>query len=148
MKCLNAKWLFIVAFLFCFKQSYAQDAPDRNVFHVQTFYTGNVDGGSFAEFDSLTSLLRTNVLSKRSKIISQRMMNHFWGSDSRQFIIIREFANMEDMNAFYAESTTEFFNAYWDTEEKRTAFNDAYSKYFTGSYHSDEVYREIPGGRK
>ena len=148
MKILNLKWLIIVTFLFTFSQSYAQNGQDGNVFYVQTFYLGFVDGGSQAEFDSLTSLLTKNVLSKRSKIISQRMMSHLWGSDSRQFVIVREFANIDDLHAFTSESTTELFNAYWDTEEKRDAFGDAYSKYFRGNRHSDEIYQEIPGGRK
>jgi len=147
MKSLISKWLFLATFLFYAEQSYAQDDPDGNMFHFQTFYIGFVEGGSMAEFDSLTSLLTTNVLSKRTRIISQRIVRHQWGSDSRQLIIVREFANMGDLTAFYDESTTELFNAYWDTEEKQEAFQEAYSKYFRG-HHSDEVYQEIPGGRR
>ena len=147
MKNVSLRWLFAAALIFCFSQSYSQDGNDGNVFYMQTFYIGFVEGGSTAEFDSLTSLLTTNVLNKRDKIISQRMMSHLWGSDSRQFIVVREFANMNDLHAYTDEDTSELFNAYWDTEEKRDAFSEAYSKYF-GGRHSDEIYQEIPAGRR
>ena len=149
MKSLKTKWLLLtVALLFCFGQSYAQDEQEAHVIHVQTFNIGNVEGGSLAEFDSLVNLLTVNVTSKRAKILSRRMMNHLWGSDNRQFIIISEYASMDDLLAVTNENTSELFNAYWDTEEKRTAFGEAYGKYFANSYHSDEIYQEIPGGRK
>ncbi len=148
MKKATKMYLLLVPMLICgYSQSIAQDEENR-VFHVQTFYIGFVEGASVSEFDSLTSLLMENVTSKSKYLLSQRMMNHLWGSDNRQFIIIREYASMEDLVAANEQSTDDLFNSYWDTEEKREAFNEAYRKYFRGSHHSDEIYSEIKGGRK
>jgi hypothetical protein len=40
------------------------------------------------------------------------------------------------------QRNTELFEEAWTTEAERKAFNDAYSKYFTGA-HSDEIYQVL-----
>ncbi len=135
--------IIIVAFLFLNKSSYAQDG---NVIYVQTWDFEMPDDGSWAEFDSLSALVTKNVVSKNDKILSQRIVRHFWGSNSRQLIFIREYANIEDV-VRDDDTGTKLFEAAWKTEEERKAFSDAYGKYFRGE-HSDEIYSEIPGTSK
>jgi hypothetical protein len=126
----------------------AQDDVKPHIIYMQTTYMGQVEGGSGAEFDSLQNLMMKNVTSKSNLLISQQMMRHRWGSDNRQLILVQEFANMEDLLKFIDLNNGDLFRAYWDTEEKRKAFGAALSKYYKGSWHSDEIYEEIPGGRK
>ena len=133
----------IVAFLFFNNTGYAQDG---NLMYVQTWEFEMPEDGSWAEFDSLSALINKHVVSKNDKILSQRIVRHLWGSDSRQLIFMREYANIKDIVGDN-DTGSELFKAAWKTEEERKAFNDAYGKYFQG-HHSDEVYSEIPGTSK
>jgi len=133
----------IVAFLFFNSTNFAQDG---NIVYVQTWDFEMPDGGSWAEFDSLSALVNEKVVSKNNKILSQRIVRHFWGSNSRQLIFIREYAIIEDLVG-NDDTGTKLFEAAWKTKEERKAFNDAYGKYFRGE-HSDEIYSEIPGTSK
>jgi hypothetical protein len=113
---------------------------------MQTFYVDWPEDGSQAEFDSLAALITNNITKKIDKILSQRLVTHAWGSDSRQMIIIREYEKIEDL-VVSDDTRQELVNAYWKTEEEREAFNKAYSKYWNG-HHSDEIYQEMPASRK
>ena len=135
--------IIFVAFLFFSNTNYAQEG---NVIYVQTWDFEMPEGGSWAEFDSLSALVTKNVVSKNDKILSQRIVRHFWGSNSRQLIFIREYASIEDVVG-NDDAGTKLFEAAWKTEEERKAFSEAYSKYFRGE-HSDEIYSEIPGTSK
>ncbi len=122
-------------------------SQDGNIVYVQTWEFQMPDGGSWTEFDSLATLLNENVVKKNPKIVSQRIIRHQWGSDSRQLIIIREYAKIEDLVLDDDNTGNELFRAYWKTDEERKAFNQAYRKYWRG-YHSDEIYQEFSGARK
>jgi hypothetical protein len=122
-------------------------AQDNNghVFTVTTFQINNPEDGSIAEFDSLNQLYTDKVIKKNEKIISQVNLRHFWGSDSRQFVIITEYKNMDDMLAAN-EVNNKLLIEGWPDKEERNKYNKAGSKYF--GYHSDEIYTEVYSGRK
>jgi len=122
-------------------------SQDGNIVYVQTWEFQMPDGGSWTEFDSLATLLNENVVKKNPKIVSQRIVRHQWGSDSRQLIIIREYAKIEDLVLDDDNTGNELFRAYWKTDEERKAFNQAFRKYWRG-HHSDEIYQEFSGARK
>jgi hypothetical protein len=132
--------IFILTAEFSFSQ-------DGNIVYVQTWEFQMPEGGSWAEFDSLATLLNENVTKKNPKIVSQRIIRHQWGSDSRQLIIIREYAKIEDLVLDDDNTGNELFRAHWKTDEERKAFNQAFRKYWRG-YHSDEIYQEFSGARK
>jgi len=135
--------IIIIAFLFFNDSSFAQDG---NVVYVQTWQFQMPEGGSWAEFDSLSALINEHVVSKNDKILSQRIVRHYWGSDSRQLIFIREYANIEDVVGD-DDTGDNLFKEWMPTEKDREAFGEAYGKYFQG-HHSDEIYSEIPGTSK
>ena len=134
----------LMVFLLSAANSFSQDG---NIMHIQTFDFQMPEDGSWSEFDSLTALINKNVVSKNDKILSQRIVRHLWGNDSRQLIMIREYAKIEDLVSD-DDTGGELFRAAWKTPEERKAFNDAFNKYFRGSRHSDEIYQEFTGARK
>lgn len=133
--------LFIVSVSeFSFSQA------EGNVFHVQTLKFQMPQGGTWTEFDSLTTILNQKVTSKQNNIVSQRILRHLWGSSSRQLIVITEYRNIEDLVGEDSQGET-LFAAAFSTESDQKKFNDAYNKYWN-SEHSDEIYREVKSGRK
>lgn len=129
--------LFLVV-LFISKTTFAQS---DNIVIVTTWYVENPEDGSPAEFDSLSTVMNDKVISKNSKIISRTMVRHMWGSDSRQRVIITEYANMEDVELADKEGSKLFKEAF-PSEEDRKAFGSAYRKYWNG-HHSDEIYSVV-----
>jgi hypothetical protein len=99
------------------------------------------DEVSVPEFDSLNYLYNTNVFAKNEYILNYKVIRHWWGNNSRDFIIIYEVRSWEDVIKASTRNN-ELFEAYWDTPEARKSFNQAYDKYFTVK-HPDEVYREL-----
>ncbi len=110
-----------------------------NVIVINNAETALGQGDSFAEFDSLNSLYNKNVLAKNELIITYRTYSHWFGHNNREFITMTEVKSWEDVIAAN-ERNTELFEEAWATEAERKAFNDAYSKFFTGA-HSDEIYQ-------
>jgi len=117
--------LFVTVFILTAEFSFSQDG---NIVYVQTWEFQMPEGGSWAEFDSLATLLNENVTKKNPKIVSQRIIRHQWGSDSRQLIIIREYAKIEDLVLDDDNTGNELFRAHWKTDEERKAFNQAFRK--------------------
>jgi hypothetical protein len=99
------------------------------------------DEVSVPEFDSLNYLYTKNVFAKNEFILNYKVIRHWWGNNSRDFIIIYEVRNWEDVIKASARNN-ELFEEYWDTPEARESFNQAYDKYFTVK-HPDEVYRQL-----
>ena len=99
------------------------------------------DEVSVPEFDSLNYLYTENVFAKNEFILNYKVIRHWWGNNSRDFIIIYEVRSWEDVIKASTRNN-ELFEAYWNTPEARKSFNQAYDKYFTVK-HPDEVYREL-----
>jgi predicted transposase YbfD/YdcC len=142
------KGLFTLLFLFFFVSvsEFSFSQVEGNVFHVQTLKFQMPQGGTWAEFDSLTTLMTQKITSQQNKIVSQRILRHLWGSDSRQLIVITEYRNIEDLVTQDPQGET-LFAAAFSTDASQKAFNNAYNKYWN-SEHSDEIYREVKSGRK
>ena len=115
---------------------YAQD--NENIVVVTTWYVENPEDGSPAEYDSLATIIYDKVVSKNKYIVNRTLVRHYWGSDSRQRVIITEYASMEDI-AKADEEGGRLFREAFPNEEDRKAFGDAFGKYWNG-YHSDEIY--------
>jgi hypothetical protein len=140
------KWIPIIAvmiILFTTKLSFAQYG---NIVYVQTWEFEMPEDGSWAEFDSLATILNENVVKNNPKVLSQRIVRHFWGSNSRQLILIQEYAKIEDL-VLEDDTPGKLFRVAFKTDVERQAFVKAYRKYWRGK-HSDEIYREIKGARK
>jgi hypothetical protein len=135
---------FLLFSLFMFSNASAQ--MEGNIFHVQTLKFQMPEGGSWAEFDSLTALVTKNVTKKQNRIVSQRMLTHLWGSSNRQLIVITEYKKIEDLVGEFTDGD-DLFAAGWATKPEQENFDKAYNKYWRVE-HADEIYRELPGGRK
>ncbi|MGA9116672.1 MAG: hypothetical protein WB626_07850 [Bacteroidota bacterium] len=137
--------LFIIGALVCCFGHMSAQQPQGNVFVVYTAERAFPEDGSSAEFDSLTQLYTERVTKKNELILSQRICRHWWGSDNRQFVVIVEVKDWQAIEKAFAREDELFKNAF--TKEEQDRFNKAYGRYFTGK-HSDEIYTEVPGGRK
>ena len=137
--------IFFFAAILFFLSNSTQAQEDSHIFTMTTIHLTFPEDGSMAEFDSLNQLYTDRVIKMNPKIISQRNFRHFWGSDNRQFVIMTEYKNMEDMLAAN-DMNDELFMKGWPTKEERAAYNKASSKYF--GWHSDEIYHEVNSGRK
>ena len=135
-----------VLFLFSFQNNtaYAQQ-EERHIFWIQTWKTVMPEDGSAAERDSLLLERFEAVTMKNDKILSVKNLRHYWGSNNRDWVIIREYRSWEDFAA-YEEINQELFRSKWPDEKERAEFNRKLGKYFPR--HSDEVYRELPKFRK
>jgi hypothetical protein len=123
---------------------YAQE-EEPHVFTVATFELLSPEGGSNAEFDSLANLWTENITKKNEFIISEIAMNHLWGSNALDFVVIREHKNFADIEKA-SNRVSELLKEAWPDKEERQNYWDAYTKYFGN--HSDEIYEEYISVRK
>ena len=105
------------------------------------------EGGSAAERDSLMSQYFRAVTKKNNKILSQRVLVHYYGSDLRDLVIMNEYKTWADIEQAdkIAQKLT---RKKWPSEKKRKEFFQKAGKYFPDSIHSDEIYMEKPMLRK
>lgn len=114
-------------------------ASDEN--HIFAMSTGKItfpDDGSIARRDSLLTMQHEAVTMKNDKIISQRILNHRYGSDRRDWITVTEYANWEDI-AEAANVGRDLRRERWPDEAERRAFNTELGTYFLME-HSDQIY--------
>jgi len=137
----RASIVLVIFFLTFSSYTVLAQAAEGNIIVINNSELAMPQGGTIAEFDSLTNEYNKWCMDNNEYILSYKVLRHWWGHNNRDFITIIEVKNWEDVNTFN-DKLTEKFRAHWDTPEKRKAFNDTYNKYFTGS-HSDEIYREI-----
>ena len=123
---------------------YAQEEVPH-VFTVTTFELLSPEGGSNAEFDSLSALWNENVIKKNEFIISEETMTHLWGSNALDFVVITEHKNFADIeNA--GNRNIELLREAWPDTTARREYTRAYSKYFGN--HKDEIYQAYTSVRK
>jgi hypothetical protein len=139
MKRIFSLAIFIIAIISINQNIFAQE--DEHIVAVTTWYVNNPEDGSASEYDSLATIMFDKVVSKNSKIINRSLVRHMYGSDSRQRVVITEYASMEDME-LAGEEGGKLFREAFPNEEDRKAFWKAYSKYWNG-HHSDEIYSMV-----
>ena len=105
------------------------------------------EGGTAAERDSLLAQFFRAVTKKNSKILSSRTFVHYYGSDVRDWVVIREYKTWADIEVA-PKISTKLFRKRWSSEKKRKEFSQKLGKYFPHSIHSDEIYMEKPMLRK
>lgn len=120
-----------------------QEAPSH-IFVVTTWKIVMPEGGSAAERDSLLKEL-FNAQKSNPKVLSTLQLQHHWGNDSRDWVVITEYATMADIDEAN-KIDQELTKKKWPDDKKRAAFWQAVGKYF--DYHSDEIYMEKPEFRK
>lgn len=137
-------FLLFTAILFSAANISAQTADETHIVYVQTWKMKSMptgeDGKAFLEMLKK----QTDAVKGNSKLLSQRVVRHNWGSDSRDLIFIAEFKNIEDLFAYSGEQNSMYEKAF--SKEENEKFNDLWMKYV--GQHSDEIYREVAGTRK
>lgn len=128
----------LIVILFTVGITYAQDGP---YYTVTTWKIDIPENGSNAEFNTLMKEFSQKVVAPNQHIVSERIMRHTSGSDSRDLVIITEYANWNDIDAA-ATRQGELMNSAWGTEAARKEFFGKFNKYFV--MHTDEIYAGMP----
>lgn len=123
----------------------ARSQDQDHIFIVTTQKAFMPEGGRGAERDSLLQLYHDKVTKKNSHVISQRVMQHLYGSDNHHLVFITEYKDWASIDAS-TKMDTELFEKSWADEASRRQFNRMFGKYFSG--HSDEIYSERTKLRK
>ena len=138
--------ILLAVFVLCLSGTILAQDMEGNIVVVTTMETKSNPDGSIAEFDSLNQLFTDKVIKKNELMLSAKTLNHMWGHNNRDFLVMYEVKNWEDIPKAN-QKNDELFEAAWKTKEERKAFNKAWNAYFTGK-HSDEIYMEVKSGRK
>lgn len=123
----------------------AQEQSAPHLFVATTFQTVVPEGGRVAERDSLMELYYEQVTKKNPNILSQRVMQHFWGHNNHDMVVVTEYKDWASIDAA-DKMDTKLFEEYWKDDASRRQYNRTLNKYFTG--HSDEIYSERTKLRK
>jgi len=138
--------LFLFALFISFSASaYAQEAQNHVVV-MTNFERAFPDKGTAAELDSLAQIMMENSYKNNPYVLSYKVVRHFWGHDSRDFIQMITVKSFEDINKAEDEGNKAFMKAMPEKAD-RQAFNKAFTKYFTGK-QSDEIYSEVASSQK
>jgi hypothetical protein len=122
-----------------------QDADTPNIIHIQTIQATFPDDGSVAERDSLWKIFFDATVMKNDLIVSQRTLQHFWGDNSNEIVLIREYENWADVNSVN-NGNGALVRAMMPDSLERVAFFQRYNEYF--GPHGDELFNEIQGLQK
>ena len=129
--------LVILLFLPCFLM--AQDYKEPNVVVITKWTRDYQEGYRITGLDSLLTLFVENVVKKNKYVVSDMTLQHFYGSDSRDFYIITEYdGSTLDVIDKAGDEFDRLFNEWLTTPEERSAYNDLWFKYFK-NHHSDEI---------
>lgn len=120
----------------------AQDNASH-VFHISTWYMlPAADSAMRAERDAVWKEYNEKVTMKNELVLHCTTMNHFFTDDSREFVMILEFANWDDIVKSF-DRDAELERQAWPDKAKRDAFLKKMTGYF--SHHKDAIYHGIPG---
>lgn len=134
--------LFTTLFFFS-TSAFAQEENDFHVVHVQTFKMHGVMGDD-AEAFSETLKRQAEVINSDSRVLRSYVLRHYWGADSRDLVLVAEFASDEDLFSFFNDLNALFEKAF--SKEQNDADNALWNKYV--GQHSDEIYRVVSDTRK
>ncbi len=134
----------LITFFFLSVNNFAQD-NDGSYYTMTTFKINIPEDGSRAELMELMNEWTEKIVKENDHIVSERIMRHQSGADSRDMVILTEYKDWNGINAA-ADNQNELVNAAWADEEARKEFFGKFNKYFRE--HSDEIYVEVDGTRK
>lgn len=118
------------------------NAQQGNIVTLVTYKSVWPEGGKLAERDSLMGVWFENVVKKNVNIIHFQYFTHYYGNDSRDFVVLAEYKSLPDMVIADSVSTA-LWRQYMPDAKKRAEFSQKVGRYFEAS-HSDEIYRILP----
>ena len=121
----------------------AQSSDEAHIVHIQT---NKMKGMPDDDADAFNDMIRRQmgVINSDARVISSYVLRHLWGADSRDFVLVTEFKNLDDLYSFYDDLNSMLENAF--SKEQYDKDNEMWAKYV--GQHSDEIYQETPGTRK
>lgn len=135
---------FVGIMLFCMSnisKSFAQ-APSSHIFHVNTWYMiPGQDSIVKAERDVILKEYHTKVTMKNEFVLHSSSMTHFFTDDSREYLIVTEYASMGDMEKAF-DRDSELERQAWPDVKQRMDYIKKMNSYF--SYHKDAIFHSIP----
>lgn len=134
--------LFFSFVLFAFT-AMAQSEDDARIVHIQTNKFKAALGDDAEAFGDMLRR-QAEILNKDPRLLGFRILGHNWGADNRDFVLVSEFKDMSDMEAFYNDMNSILEKAMG--KEQMSKDNELWGKYI--GMHSDEIYAETPGTRK
>ncbi|NIR51505.1 hypothetical protein GWO43_23270, partial [candidate division KSB1 bacterium] len=99
------------------------------------------EDGTQAEFDEMMKEWAEKITRKNDKILNEWVMRHLSGSDSRDLVIITEYASWSDIEAAQ-KMQNKLMEAVWPDKKVRDAHMKKFGRYLVS--HSDEIYSGIP----
>lgn len=124
---------------------FAQEEEQARYYTVTTWKVDIPDDGSRAEFNQMMEEWAEKITRKNSKISNEWVMRHQSGSDSRDLVVITEYASWNDIEAAQKEQT-KLVEAAWPDKKVRDAHMKKLFRYFVS--HSDEIYTGVPAFSK
>lgn len=123
-----------------------QKTPKANfdkdmVYYVRVSHFAFPENGTDKEFDELSKQFFDAVINKNDLIKAYYPNEHAWGSDKTQFTEVFVVESLADLESALKKNG-ELYNANWNDDDKRKAFNEKMNKYTTG-VHGDYVYRSV-----
>ena len=139
--CLTTVTVFLLLSLSNLATVKAQ-TPASHVFHVATFYmVPGMDSLARAERNATIKEYYDKVTMKNELILHSWSMQHYFSEDSREFVIINEYATWNDIDKAGARDA-ELEKKAWPNEKQRMALMKKMDGYFTS--HKDAVYNGFP----
>jgi hypothetical protein len=131
------------AIIFFTTSTFAQSSDESHVVHIQTNKMKGVLGD---DADAFNDMLRRQmgVINGDSRVVSSYVLRHLWGADSRDFVLVTEFKNLDDLFSFYDDLNSLMENAF--SKEQYDKDNEMWAKYV--GQHADEIYQVTPGTSK
>lgn len=139
-----AYWLLFTLLFTISIDVLAQSSEDIRVIHVQKWKMKSLPTGEDGKNFSDMLKKQSEVQNKDPRLLSFRLLRHFWGADSRDLIMISEFKNKEDLFGFMEDMGKAMEEAM--SKEELDKGDALWSKYV--GEHSDEIYQEVGGTRK
>ncbi len=124
---------------------FAQEASEPSYFTITTWKVVIPEDGSQSELNQLMKEWTDKIVQKNDKIMSQRVVHHLSGSDSRDVVIITQYASWADIDRAQDQQDALIVET-WPSENERRDFFRKVGKYFKS--HSDEIYKENSSLRK
>jgi len=130
--------MVVTSLFFFLNISYAQEG---HYYTVTTWKMTVPEDGSNKELNELFKEWHDKIVSKNDKIVSEKVLRHASGSDSRDWVIITEYASWNDIDAAN-EIQNKLIDKAWANKDDRRKFFRTFGKY--SKMHKDEIYSGIP----
>lgn len=124
---------------------YAQEKTPPKPLIIQTMYISTPGDGTLPNVDSLLKIWKERIMNPNPYFVSTKIIQHWWGHDSREVIFIFELKNWNDVEPAF-DKRNEIIKEHkgWATKEDVDAFRKLWMAVFArNSHHSDEIYRVV-----